>query len=200
MHHPVAIVTQIAQESGQHGGRLHLRVVQQDDALARRLEAVGQQFQLRFLRHRDPVVGNHIGAEHDDAAFLEGVSPNIDIVVAGHTHIARAQPRIAPTRDVDGVAWYFNSGTWIALVDIRPRLLETDHDFSPVWAMLTNKNKTLSELIAAPDAVIRNAAAAVRIETRGAKVCGELLRFSKRGDEPDVEKIGACEFDARVGG
>ncbi len=68
MHHPVAIVTQIAQESGQHGGRLRLRVVQQDDALARRLEAVGQQFQLRFLRHRDPVVGNDIGAEYDDAA------------------------------------------------------------------------------------------------------------------------------------
>lgn len=147
---------------------------------------------------RDSFALTHTSAA--DAAFLEGVSPNIDIVVAGHTHIARAQPRIAPTRDVDGVAWYFNSGTWIALVDIRPRLLETDREFSPVWAMLTNKNKTLSELIAAPDGVLRNAAAAVRIETRGAKVCGELLRFSKRGDEPDVEKIGACEFDAKAGG
>ncbi len=71
MHDRIAVVTQITTESGQHGGRLRLWIMQQDDALCRRLEAIGQQFQLRFLRHGDPVIGDDVGVEDDDAALLE---------------------------------------------------------------------------------------------------------------------------------
>jgi UDP-2,3-diacylglucosamine pyrophosphatase LpxH len=135
-----------------------------------------------------------------DAAFLEDVSDDVDIVVAGHTHVARAQPRITPSRTRDGHAWYFNSGTWIALVDLAPALLADDRAFAPVWEALYGEDKTPKALLDANSPAIRRAATAVRIALDGDEVRGELLNFPTTGDAPVASVVGACTFTARSEG
>ena len=71
MDHVIVIVPEIAQKSRQHGGGVRLGVVQQDDAPAGAFEPVGEQLQFLFRRHRIPVAGPEVGAEHDDAARLQ---------------------------------------------------------------------------------------------------------------------------------
>ena len=68
MHDPVAVRLQPAQKGGQHRGGCDLGVVQQDDALARGGESLGQQREFLFRRHRVPVARPQVRAEHDDAA------------------------------------------------------------------------------------------------------------------------------------
>ena len=41
---------------------------------------------------------------------IESIAPEVDFVVAGHTHLARSLPR------KKGEGFYFNSGTWIRLI------------------------------------------------------------------------------------
>jgi hypothetical protein len=55
---------QIAQERGQHCGGLGTRIVQQQDTLANRLQPPDQQLELHLRRHRFPVAGPEVGAEH----------------------------------------------------------------------------------------------------------------------------------------
>ncbi|MFT3766819.1 MAG: metallophosphoesterase [Minicystis sp.] len=64
--------------------------------------------------------------EHD-----ESIGENVHFIVAGHTHLERRLPR---TR---GGGVYFNSGTWIRLIQIREEQLRTQEAFKPVYEAIS---------------------------------------------------------------
>ncbi len=67
------------------------------------------------------------------------VGPEYDIVVAGHTHLARALDR------AQGRGRYFNSGTWASLMRLTPAQLQSPASFKPVFEKL-RKARTIDEL------------------------------------------------------
>ena len=132
-----------------------------------------------------------------DKAIIAPVSGEVDILIAGHTHTARSQPRAARMRTRDGTPWYFNSGTWIALFDMPPHLLGDDAAFAPVWKALQGEDRTPRKLLEENSPVLRYAATAVRVEVVGDEVTGALLRFPGAGDAPQPEPEG-CAFQRRA--
>jgi len=82
MNHAIVIVTQITQESRQHGCGLRPGVVKQDDAPAGCLQPIGDQLQLPTGGHQPPVAGPEVGTEYHDAARLqevEGRRPRFEV-------------------------------------------------------------------------------------------------------------------------
>ena len=85
-----------------------------------------------------------------DPTFQEvtkGVGPDIGITVTGHTHLARALPRSR------GRGAYFNSGTWVRLIHLTERMLESPQSFQPVYD--TFRKGTLAALDAHQELVLR---------------------------------------------
>lgn len=69
-------------------------------------------------------------ARHKDETFKELdklVGPEVDYLVAGHTHLERAIERRHPGR------YYFNSGTWIRLIQLPDEVLNSAKEFSRVY-------------------------------------------------------------------
>lgn len=64
----------------------------------------------------------------------EKVSSDIDILVAGHTHLERAIPRNA------GQSIYYNSGTWARLMQITPAHLQKEVFVEKVYTPLEAKS------------------------------------------------------------
>ncbi len=60
---------------------------------------------------------------------MKSVGPPVDIVITGHTHLARAI-------DLGGGRLYFNSGTWIRLLQFTEAMLADKATFAPIYAML----------------------------------------------------------------
>ncbi|NQZ06624.1 MAG: metallophosphoesterase [Algicola sp.] len=55
------------------------------------------------------------------------VSADIDYLIVGHTHLARVMPRS------QGSGYYYNSGTWIRLIELDDHTLKTDESFKPAF-------------------------------------------------------------------
>jgi len=73
MHDLVAAALERPQERREHGGGLPLGVVEQHNSATIGFEPAENQRQLLFGRHRIPVTGPEIGAEHHDPALLQPV-------------------------------------------------------------------------------------------------------------------------------
>ena len=61
----------------------------------------------------------------------KSVGRPVDIVITGHTHLARAI-------DLGGGRLYFNSGTWIRLMQFTEAMLKDDAVFRPIYSMLND--------------------------------------------------------------
>jgi UDP-2,3-diacylglucosamine pyrophosphatase LpxH len=131
----------------------------------------------------------------DDTAMINDVEPSVDVLITGHTHAARAQPRGKNMAGEKNVPWYFNSGTWIAMFDLPPAFLSDNQAFEPMWQALRGENKTPRVLLEEQPAIIRRAATAVRVHIDGDTVHGSLLRFPGRGNAPVEETTGRCTFN-----
>jgi len=81
-------------------------------------------------------VGQH---DADFNRIDEQVGPEYDVVIAGHTHLARALDRSR------GRGRYFNSGTWAGLMRLTPTQLQSPAAFEPVFERL-RKTRTIAEL------------------------------------------------------
>jgi len=69
----------------------------------------------------------------DDFEMIDALAgANFDVVVAGHTHLARILQR----RKL-GHGWYFNTGTWAWLMRLTPEQLESAETFKPVFEQLS---------------------------------------------------------------
>jgi len=75
-----------------------------------------------------------------DLDLIDGLAgANFDVVVAGHTHLARTQPRRT------GRGMYFNTGTWAWLMQLTDDQLKTPDAFKPVFQQLRGA-ETIEEL------------------------------------------------------
>lgn len=66
-------------------------------------------------------------ADDQFKALDDEIGPEIDFVIAGHTHLRRALPR--RTRD----RYYFNSGTWIPLIQLSSSILKSQDAFRQAY-------------------------------------------------------------------
>jgi UDP-2,3-diacylglucosamine pyrophosphatase LpxH len=64
--------------------------------------------------------------------YDENIGPGVDVVIAGHTHLARAVPRSNGGR-------YYNTGTWARLIHLSPQVLNNRKEFQRVYDALTAK-------------------------------------------------------------
>ncbi len=111
------------------------------------------------------------------------VAPDIDFLVAGHTHLERALPRAR------GTGYYFNSGTWVRLIELRPAVLESDERFLPVWKVL--KKGSLAALDAAKKPkLVQDKPAVVSIVAEGSVVRGSLNRVRWSGKRVKLVHVG----------
>lgn len=73
------------------------------------------------------------------------VSQKIDVVIAGHTHLARAIDR-------PGGGIYYNSGTWIRLIQLTLEQLQSDGNFQQICKAL--QHGTMEALDACPGLIM----------------------------------------------
>lgn len=108
---------------------------------------------------------------------------NIDFVVTGHTHLARAI-------DMGAGRYYFNSGTWIRLMQFTSDMLANEQKFQPVYDVLANGH------LAAIDAakingqpLVLDQTSSVSISLEGVKTVGRLNQVTGDGTKaPIVQK------------
>ena len=83
------------------------------------------------------------------------VSPDVDLVLTGHTHLERSLPR------QHGGGHYFNSGTWARLMRINPELRQDPARFAQLFELLDGK--PVAQLMAASPGLVmqRNSVVAV---------------------------------------
>lgn len=98
--------------------------------------------------------------EHD-----KEVGPEVHFIVAGHTHLERRLPR----KRGEGV--YFNSGTWIRLIQIHEEQLSDPTTFAPVFEALSRG--TLAALDRSQD-LVKQRRTVVAIWAEDGHVHGEL--------------------------
>lgn len=105
----------------------------------------------------------------DDTArqLDEQVSPRIDFLVAGHTHLARARRRLC------GSGVYFNSGTWARLIRIEPAVRRDPVAFRRLFNVL--KSGDMAVLDNEPG-VVHKLNTVVEIRADGGNVSGKLRR------------------------
>ncbi len=124
-----------------------------------------------------------IGTEDEVFEDLdEAVSPSVDFLVAGHTHLERALSR----KHGNGV--YFNSGTWIRLIRLTDKWLDDDESFAPVLkAFRAGSLDALDQL----DGLVLRRNTVVSIELAGGRVEGQVGHASLAG--------GALRIDVQAG-
>lgn len=91
--------------------------------------------------------------QHSDETFEQidkEVSSQVDYLITGHTHLARAMRRGHPGR------YYYNCGTWIPLIELKPSQLDDQKVFDKeVYDKLANGSfKALKNLIVQPSHVV----------------------------------------------
>ena len=88
------------------------------------------------------------------------VSPDVDLVLTGHTHLERSLPRQR------GGGHYFNSGTWARLMRISPELRQDPARFAQLFDLLDGK--LVAQLVAASPALVMQRNSVVAIWRDGA--------------------------------
>ena len=110
-------------------------------------------------------------------------SPAVDFIVTGHTHLERAI-------DMGHGRYYFNSGTWIRLLQFTPQMLENEATFQKVYQVLKDGR------MAAIDAArfggadfVMDQTSAVAIVERNGTVTGSLVHVEGDGKgKPTVKQ------------
>lgn len=116
------------------------------------------------------------------------VSPDIGVVIAGHTHLERA---IA--RGTGGV--YFNSGTWARLIQLEAAALDDAAAFRKVYAAF--QGGTLAALDALPGLVLRRPTL-VSVWREGDQTLGELRRVTLSEAGTRLEPVPNTRLTPRV--
>ena len=123
------------------------------------------------------------------------IGPEVHFIVAGHTHLERQLPRKR------GSGVYFNSGTWIRLIQIQSEQLESLPAFKPLYEALSSGR--LADLDAMTGLVLQRRTV-VSIWVEGGDVHGEL-RHARSAEEaarvapsPPWESVGGTLFTSKV--
>lgn len=103
----------------------------------------------------------------------EAVGPEVDFLVAGHTHLERSIPR------GNGSGAYFNSGTWIRLIKLEREVLRSKSKFAKVFERI---EAGTMEALDKPTGLVLRRPTVVSIEKEGQGVIGELRRVRLSGN------------------
>jgi UDP-2,3-diacylglucosamine pyrophosphatase LpxH len=110
----------------------------------------------------------------------DAVVSDIDFILTGHTHLERALPR----RKRNG--FYFNSGTWVRLIQLDPRVLADQAEFNKVYGALAAG--TMDALDKFPNLVLRRrTVVAVKASPAGSR--GELLHWARVAGNYDLNPV-----------
>jgi len=108
--------------------------------------------------------------QKDDTCIevMNNVGPAIDIVITGHTHLARAI-------DLGGGRLYFNSGTWIRLMQFTEDMLRDSASFQPVYeALLDGRMSTLDKPLVNGKPLLLDRTSEIQITQRDGATVGRL--------------------------
>lgn len=109
------------------------------------------------------------------SAVLATVGPAVDIVVTGHTHLARAI-------DLGGGRFYFNTGTWIRLMQFTDAMLDSKSSFLPLWEVLQDGTMArIDTAVVAGQPLLLDRTSAVEVASEGGRVVGRLLEVKGDG-------------------
>jgi hypothetical protein len=113
--------------------------------------------------------------EPDDTskALDREISPEIDFVVAGHTHLERA------LRRRNGCGYYFNSGTWARLIRIDPAVRRDPDRFERLFEQL--RDATMSQLDEQPGLVLKRCTVVVIERQSNGSTTGQLRNVGDTG-------------------
>lgn len=113
-------------------------------------------------------------------ALDQKISESTDFVTAGHTHLQRAIPR------TNGHGFYYNSGTWVRLIQITNSMLSSTASFQPVFESL--QHGSMMVLDSHPD-LVKLVPTAVYIGATDKGVYGEL-KVMASGELESVDRSG----------
>ena len=114
------------------------------------------------------------------------VGPAVDVLVAGHTHVARSLWR-------EEGGFYLNSGTWADLIHLHHTQVETAEAFAPVFEALRSGD---------PSDLVRQLPTVVRVWRSGDRVMGVLheAHARERGAVELLPVQGSEAYEAPVRG
>ena len=104
------------------------------------------------------------------------IAPDIDYVVAGHTHLERALPR------KNGNAWYFNSGTWARLIKIEHDIRQDPAKFERMFNIF--RGGTMDALDAESGLVIKRCSIVSICKDETGQTYAELRRMAAGQTQP----------------
>ena len=108
------------------------------------------------------------------------IGQDVDFILAGHTHLERALRRSKTG------GFYLNSGTWVRLIKIDPKILADQAEFNKVYGALAAG--TMTALDAFPELVLRKRTVVViRAAARGTR--GELMHWKTDGGKSDLKPL-----------
>ena len=103
------------------------------------------------------------------------VGPAIDFIVTGHTHLERAI-------DMGQGRYYFNSGTWIRLLQLTPAMLADTKSFEKVYEVLRDgRMKTIDDAKFGGQPFVMDQTSAVSICQEDHQVVGSLTHVEGDG-------------------
>ena len=103
------------------------------------------------------------------------VGPAVDFIVTGHTHLERAI-------DMGQGRYYFNSGTWIRLLQFTPAMLESKESFAEVYSVLADgRMKAIDEAEFGGQPFVMDRTSIVSIGEENGRVTGSLAHVEGDG-------------------
>ena len=110
----------------------------------------------------------------------EAIGREVDFILAGHTHLERALRR----RKTNGC--YLNSGTWVRVIKLEPKVLADQAEFNKVYGAVAAGTKDALDKF---DGLVlrRRTFVAVRVGSEGTR--GELLHWCAVGRRPGLNPV-----------
>lgn len=109
------------------------------------------------------------------------VGPSIDFIITGHTHLERAI-------DMGGGRYYFNTGTWIRLLQFTEAMLKDSSSFKPVYDVLMNgEMEAIDHAKFGNRSFVMDQTSAVSIKEENGKVVGRLTHVMGDGSGAPIE-------------
>ena len=115
-----------------------------------------------------------------DSTYLEmerRISPEVELVITGHTHQERALPMSGSNR------FYYNSGTWVRLIQLTSAMLANQDAFKTVFTALADKKRGMEALDETAGLVLLKPSV-VSVWSKKGRMHSQLRHVSSRGFEP----------------
>lgn len=181
------VESSFAKNSGSEDGVLGIKEIAFGlvDLLVSRIRKAGPAESLR-LALLDWLKEDHTFEQsHQDTTCQEAlkhIGRDIDIIITGHTHLARAI-------SMNDGKMYFNSGTWTRLMEFTPDMLKDEISFKPIYKELQKGRsmEMLDKAMSGDTRMVRDYTTEVEICVSNGKVIGRLNQIT--GDGRSMQQL-----------